>query len=133
MKCTKMLTMATLTIAATFALGAQAADSVDYNATAQSLHKSDNPNKIITDTLFSNASAQDKARLQEQIQKYSKLQYGFGTAAANPSPLKDADILNNIKSHNPATVKSQMVLMREAAQELPHLQQLPKMTNKMKP
>ena len=37
---------------------------------------------------------------------------------------KDADIEKNIKSHNPAQVKSQMKVMREAAQELPHLEKI---------
>lgn len=130
MKCIKILTMATIAVAATFSLGVQAEEGINYNAKIKSLQNSNNPNKIITDTLFSNASSQEKERLQEQIQKYSKIQYGFGTASANPSPVKDADVMNNIKSHNPATVKSQMIIMREAAQELPHLQQI---SNKRNP
>lgn len=133
MNCTKLLTIATLTVAATLSMGAQAADNVQVNphAQAQALKNSKDPNKVIVDTLFSNASAQDKARLQDQIAKYSQLQYGFGTAAANPSPQKDADVLNNIKSHDPATVKAQMAKMREAAKELPNLQKI--QSNSMKP
>lgn len=132
MQCTKLLTIAALTVATTLAMNAQAADNTtNYQQKAQAVKKSDNPNKIIADTLFPNASAQDKARIQEQMAKYSQLQYGFGTAAANPSPTKDADVLNNIKSHDPATVKSQMKKMREAAQELPHLQKV--QTNSVKP
>lgn len=125
MKCTKLLTIATLAVATTLSFNAQAADNT-YQAKAQSLQKSNDPNKLITETLFSNASPQEKARIQEQIKKYSQLQYGLGTPAANPSPKKDADVINNIKAHDPATVKAQMEKMREAAKELPHLQQIQK-------
>lgn len=129
MKCTKILTLATLALAATLSVNVQAADNL--NAKVQSLHKAENPNKVIVDTLFANASPAEKARLQEQIKKYSQVQYGFETANANPSPVKDADVLNNIKSHNPETVKSQMKVMREAAQEVPKLEQI--QTKKIKP
>lgn len=123
MKCTKLLTIAALTVSATLAMTAQAADN-NYQQKAQNLKQSNNPNKVIVDTLFPQASAQEKSRLQEQIVKYSQLQYGFGTAAANPSPIKDPDVLNNIKSHDPATVKSQMQKMKEAAKEVPNLEKI---------
>lgn len=126
MQCTKILTIAAFTVATTLALNAQAGENNNYQQKAKTVKTSDNPNKIIADTLFPNASPAEKARIQEQMAKYSQLQYGFGTAAANPSPKKDEDILNNIKSHNPATVKSQMQKMREAAKELPHLEKVQK-------
>lgn len=123
MECKKLFTIAAISLAATMTTNVHAADN-NYQQKAQALKKSDNPNKIIADTLFPNASPQEKAKIQEQMNKYAQLQYGFGTAAANPSPTKDPDVLNNIKSHDPATVKAQMKKMREAAQELPHLQKI---------
>lgn len=123
MQCTKMLTIAAFTVASTLAMNAQASDN-NHHQKSQAVKKSDNPNQVIADTLFPNASPAEKARIQEQMVKYSQLQYGFGTPAANPSPTKDADVLNNIKAHDPATVQSQMKKMREAASELPNLQKL---------
>jgi hypothetical protein len=122
-KYSKFLIMAGLALAVSLSsFGTQAADTTSYHAKAQSLQKADNPNKIIVDTLFVHASPEEKVRIQAQMEKYSKIQYGFGTAMENPSPTKDPDVLNNIKSHNPKTVKSQMDLMKEAGKELPHLQ-----------
>lgn len=135
MKCTKMFTIATLAVAATFSttVNAQVVDNnTSYQDKVQSLPKSGNTNKVITDTLFSNASPQEKARIAEQIKKYSQLQYGFGTASANVSPTKDPDVTNNIKSHDPATVKSQMGKMREAEKEIPQIQTI-ETTRKVKP
>lgn len=129
MKCSKLLTIAALSLSATLAMNAQAADNTNHQQKVQQLQQSKNPNQLIVDTLFSNASPTEKAKLQEQIKKYSQVQYGFGDATANPSPKKDGDIEKNIKSHNPAQVKSQMKVMREAAQELPHLDKIsPKKT-----
>ena len=129
MKCSKLLTIAALTVSATFTLTAQAADNTNHQQKVQQLQQSKNPNQLIVDTLFSNASPTEKAKLQEQIKKYSQVQYGFGDATANPSPKKDGDIEKNIKSHSPETVKSQMKVMREAAQELPRLDKIsPKKT-----
>lgn len=123
MKCSKLLTIAALTVSATFSLTSQAADN-NHQQKIQQLKQSKNPNQLIVDTLFTNASPAEKVKLQEQIKKYSQVQYGFGDATANPSPQKDADIEKNIKSHNPAQVKSQMKIMKEAAQELPHLEKI---------
>lgn len=121
MQCTKILTIAAFTVASTLAMNAQAGEN---HHQSQAVKKSDNTNQVIADTLFPNASNAEKSRIQEQMAKYSQLQYGFGTPAANPSPTKDADVMNNIKAHDPATVKSQMQKMREAAQEVPHLQRI---------
>lgn len=129
MKCSKLLTIAALSLSATLAMNAQAADNTNHQQKVQQLQQSKNPNQLIVDTLFSNASPTEKAKLQEQIKKYSQVQYGFGDATANPSPKKDGDIEKNIKSHSPETVKAQMKVMREAAQELPRLDKIsPKKT-----
>jgi hypothetical protein len=130
MKCTKLLSIAAITFGISI-MNSYAANNENYQQKNQTLKKSENPDKIIVDTLFPNISSQEKAKIQEQIAKYSQLQYGFGTAIANPSPTKDPDVLNNIKSHNPAIVKSQMNKMREAAKELPHLQKLEKSAIKL--
>lgn len=134
MKCTKILTLAAFAVTATLSLNSHADDTVKATAkAAQSLNASQNPNKIIINTLFPNVSPAENARLQEQVQKYSQIQYGFGTAKANRSPVKDEDVLNNIKSHDPETVKSQMTLMREAAISLPKLEQIQTKTKNNKP
>lgn len=124
MKCSKLLTVAAVAVATTLTMNAYAADTNTQQQKVQQLQQSKNPNKLIVDTLFTNASPQEKARLEEQIKKYSQVQYGFGDATANPSPQKDGDIEKNIKSHNPAQVKSQMKVMREAAQELPKIEKI---------
>lgn len=124
MKCSKLLIVAAVAVATTLTMNAYAADTNTQQQKVQQLQQSKNPNKLIVDTLFTNASPQEKARLEEQIKKYSQIQYGFGDATANPSPQKDGDIEKNIKSHNPAQVKSQMKAMREAAQELPKIEKI---------
>ena len=125
MKCTKFLTLG-LTVSA-LVMSANMAHATDVNTNptpTKSSHLKQDPNDVIVNTLFSNKTPAEQAQFKAQIAKYSQLQYGFGTSVANPSPQKDADIINNIKSHDPATVKSQMQKMREAAQEIPNLPQL---------
>lgn len=135
MQRTKFLTIATLVMASTLSFNAEAQEKNNkdnnYEQSVKTLKTAKNPNNIIVNTLFPNASPEEKKRIQAQIQQYSQIQYGFGTAAANPWPLKDEDVMNNIKSHNPEVVSSQIELMRKSAQELPHLQKVsPKTTSR---
>jgi hypothetical protein len=81
-------------------------------------------NKQIVDMLFHNATPQEKARIAEQIKKYSYMQTGVGSPDAVTVPKSPQDLAKNIKSFDHSTVEKNIGKMKESMSEMPKLERV---------